>query len=142
MKMRRCIGLALASAIAVSGLGNAALAAETQTDDRPIITIERASGNFNTTVSAGKIKTLGSAISLQGGEVVSFDATYSPLNASVDFGILDSNNVFYYINATNGKVDGGVEVPANGSYTPAIRNNSSSSISVSGTVGSYKPSSK
>lgn len=134
MKTRRCFVLLLVLSVLAGSLGVPALAAEAQNDAAPISAIERASGWFNETVSAGKTKKLGSAISLKVGEVVTFDASYSPSNASVDFGIVDSKNVFHYINATNGEVDGGVEVPANGSYTPAIRNNSSGSISVSGVV--------
>lgn len=134
MKMRRCLGLALALAIAVCSLGGAAFAVETQPSDGYTISLERASGKFSTTVSAGKYKKIGSAISLQAGESVNFNASYSPSNVSVDFGILDSNNTFYHINATDGSVDGGVEVPVSGSYTPAIRNNSSKSISVTGSI--------
>lgn len=134
MKMRKCLGLALALSIAVGSFGAPTMAAETQSHREPISVIQKTAGRFNETVSAGKTKKLGSAFSLAGGETVTFNATYSPRSASVDFGVVDSNNVFFYITATNGSVDGGVTVTANGYYTPAIRNNSSSSISVSGTV--------
>lgn len=142
MKKRMCFGLALALAITACKLCTPVLAVEAQTAVTPISVIERASGSFNTTVSAGKYKKLGSAVSMAGGEIMNFNATYTPRSANVDFGLLDSNNVFYYVTSTTGSVDGDVAAPANGSYTPAIRNNSSSTISVSGTVGNYKPSSK
>ena len=140
MKMRRCFGLLLALSVVVSSFGVPALAAETRDNAAPISAIERASGWFNetghfdTTVSAGKIKKLGSEISLKAGESVNFIATYSPDQGSVDFGVLDSDNVFIYINVTGGSVDDGVTIEKSGKYTPAIRNNSSNTIYVSGTV--------
>ena len=134
MKTRKCFGLMLAFALVVSSLGASALAVEPQADVDPDPAIERASGWFNTTVSAGKYKTIGSAISMRVGDTLNFDAHYSPKDASVDFGIVDANNVFYYINSTTGAVYGGIEAPENGSYTPAIRNNPSGSISVAGIV--------
>lgn len=142
MKTKRCFGLLLTLSIVVGSLGVSALAAETRNGADSVSVIERSSGTFSTTVSAGKIKKLGSAISMAEGEIINFNATYSPRSASVDFGLLDSNNVFYYINSTTGSVDGDVAAPKNGSYTPAIRNNSSGTITVSGTVGNYKPGSR
>lgn len=134
MKKKICFGLVLALTITTCSLSTPALAAEVQNDAAPISAIERASGSFNTTISAGKYKKIGSAISLRAGESVNFDANYSPSNASVDFGLLDSDNVFHYINSTTGSVNGGVEAPENGSYTPAIRNNSTKTISVTGVI--------
>lgn len=134
MKMRRCFGLLLALSVLDGSLGVPALAVESRDNAAPISAIERASGHFDTTVSAGKIKKLGSEISLKAGESVNFIATYSPDQGSVDFGVLDSNNVFIYINVTGGSVDDGVTIEKSGKYTPAIRNNSSNTIYVSGTV--------
>lgn len=134
MKLKRCFGLVLVLAIMVGSFGASSLAIETQ-GNNPISDIERASGSFSTTISAGKYKTIGSAISLAAGENVNFNATYSPRSVSVDFGVVDSNNVFTYITSSNGSVDGGVTIEVSGQYTPAIRNNSSSnSITVSGTI--------
>lgn len=134
MKRKSFFVVVLSLVIAVNGLGSTSLAAEAQEQRQPVSAIERASGHFSTTVSAGKYKKLGSAISMEGGEIINFNATYSPRSASVDFGLLDSNNVFYYINSTTGSIDGDVAAPENGSYTPAIRNNYSSSITVSGNI--------
>lgn len=134
MKLKRCFGIVMALVIAVNSLGVTSFAAETQKQPEPIV-IERASGRFDTTVSAGKTKPLGSAISLAKEETVTFNATYTPDNVSVDFGLLDSNNRFYYINVTKGSIiDGSVAAPIGGLYTPAIRNNSTGSITVSGSV--------
>lgn len=134
MRTRRCFGLLLVLSLLASSLGAPALAVEAQNNTAPISVIERASGNFNTTVSAGKIKKIGSAISLRNGESVKFIATYSPNQGSVDFGVLDSNNVFIYVNVTGGSVNDKVTIEKSGNYTPAICNNSSSTISVSGEI--------
>lgn len=61
-------------------------------------------------------------------------ANYSPENASLDFGLVDSNEKFHYINVTTGSIDKTIEIPENGSYTLVIRNNSSKSVKVTGTV--------
>ncbi len=134
MKLKRCFGIVMALVIAVNSLGVTSFAAETQKQPEPIV-IERASGRFDTTVSAGKTKPLGSAISLAKEETVTFNATYTPDNVSVDFGLLDSNNRFYYINVTKGSIiDGSVAAPLGASYTADIRNDSNGSITVSGSV--------
>lgn len=140
MKMRKYLGLVLVFSLAIGSLGTSTTAAEPQNDGETVSTIERASGWFSTDISAGKYKKIGGEISLMEGEGILFTATYSPRDASVDFGVVDSNNVFTYINVTTGIVDGGVAVTANGQYTPAIRNNSSDSINVAGTVTTGLPS--
>ena len=137
MKMRKRLSLMLALALVTGSFVSSTTAVESQISSEPVSAIERASGWFSETVSAGKTKKLGSGISLRVGEIVNFDASYSPSDASVDFGIVDSSNVFYYINSTTGSVDGDVAIPVTGSYTPAIRNNSSGSISVAGIIGAY-----
>lgn len=134
MKMRKCLGLALALSIAVGSLGAPTMAAEPQSHREPLPEIQRVSGSFNVIISAGKYKKVSSSFSLEAGETVTFNATYSPRSASVDFGLLDSSNVFHYFNVTTGSVDDGITVTARGQYTPAIRNNSTNPIDVSGFV--------
>ena len=67
-------------------------------------------------------------------ETVRIRANYSPEDASLDFGLIDSEGVFHYINVTTGSIDKTIEVPENGSYTLMIRNNSSKSVIVTGIV--------
>jgi len=67
------------------------------------------------------------------GEVVQITATYS-LSGSVDFGLVDSDGVFHYVNATNGRIDKSIEITESGTYIFAIRNNSSQEIKVSGYI--------
>ena len=55
-------------------------------------------------------------------------------DADVDFGIADKNGGFYYLEGENGSVSGSIEIPQNGTYTFAIRNNSDVSVNVTGFV--------
>lgn len=97
-------------------------------------TIMRASGSFDITIKANSKMEADTAFSLAAGETVRIRAGYSPENASMDFGLLDSDGVYHYINVTTGSIDKTIEVPENGSYTLMIRNNSSKSVKVTGIV--------
>lgn len=130
VKRKKFFGLALALAIALNSLGTS-FAAERQR--KPVTTL-KASGSFSTSVSAGKVMKLGGEVPLAGEEIVHFNAPFVPKVASVDFGILDSNNTFIYITASKGSVNGGITIAENGWYTPAIRNNSTNSVFVSGYI--------
>lgn len=74
------------------------------------------------------------SFTMSAGETVWIRANYSPENASLDFGLVDSNEKFHYINVTTGSIDKTIEIPENGDYTLAIRNNSSKSVKVTGDV--------
>ena len=52
----------------------------------------------------------------------------------MDFGLVDSEGIFHYVNVTTGSIDKTIEVPENGNYVFAIRNNSESTVKVSGFV--------
>lgn len=127
MKMRKYVGLMLAFVLAVSSLGTPAVATETE--------FQRSTGSFSMTISPGKYKKANTSFTLEAGETVTINATYTPRNASVDFGLVDANNTFTYINVTSGSIDDGViTVSTRGTYTLAIRNNSSNQVDVSGFV--------
>ena len=96
--------------------------------------VTRATGSFDITIKAKSKSTLESSFSLAAGETVRIRASYSPEDASMDFGLLDSDGVYHYINVTTGSIDKTIEVPENGSYTLVIRNNSSKSVKVTGIV--------
>ena len=90
--------------------------------------IIRATGNLDWTIEAD------TSFTMSAGETVRIRANYSPENASLDFGLVDSNEKFHYINVTTGSIDKTIEIPENGDYTLAIRNNSSKSVKVTGDV--------
>ena len=95
------------------------------------ILVTRASGSFSVSVSAGSIVGDRRELSLSKGETVQITATYSP-SGSVDFGLIDSDGVFHYVNATNGSIDKSIEITKSGTYIFAVRNNSSREVKVSG----------
>ena len=68
------------------------------------------------------------------GESVTINASYLPKTASVDFGLVDSDGIFHFVNVTGGSIDKTIRIKESGNYTFAVRNNSSSTIEVSGFV--------
>lgn len=71
---------------------------------------------------------------LEYGETVTITASYSPASASVDFGLIDSDGVFYPVRGSNGSINQTIRIDLRGTYTFAVRNNSSYKVSVSGFV--------
>lgn len=71
---------------------------------------------------------------LEENETVTINASYSPLSASVDFGLIAPDGYFYYSNVKNGSINKTIRVDERGNYMLAVRNNSSSTISVVGFV--------
>lgn len=92
--------------------------------------ITRATGNLDWTIEANGTVVADTSFTMSAGETVWIRANYSPENASLDFGLVDSNEKFHYINVTTGSIDKTIEIPENGDYTLAIRNNSSKSVTV------------
>lgn len=74
------------------------------------------------------------SISLPTRSTVTFNCSYSPSSASMDFGVIDSNGRFYYINIKEGSINQAIRISQAGSYQVAIRNNSSQTVSVVGFV--------
>lgn len=133
MWMRKQLSLALACALALSCLWVSAGAAEVVTPE-PELVVARATGRFSQDIPANTIVQTSVKLPLERGETVTIRAVYSPEYADVDFGLVDPDGLFHYINVTDGSVDTSIEVDQRGTYTFAIRNNSSFSISVSGYI--------
>lgn len=123
MKLKKFFCLALACAMAVSCLWVNAGAAETRATER-----------YDITIAAKTIVQASSSFPLEVGEVVTIKASYSPFSASVDAGLIAPDGLFYPINFTDGIIDAAIEVNQHGRYYLAFRNNSSSTISLSGYV--------
>lgn len=98
---------------------------------------ERAMGKFDVTVKAGELKPAKTGFPMAAGETVTINATYSPSSADVDFGLVDKNGRFHYLKGENGAFNEKIEIPQNGTYTFAIRNNSDVDIEVTGYVNYY-----
>lgn len=135
MRFRRVIELILVFAIAVNIVYSPAMATDME---RPVAGlqagVDRASGKFSMTISPGKLRRADSSFPLEAGEIVTINASFSPRTASVDFGLIDENDVFHYINVTNGSINEQIQVKTRGEYTLAIRNHSENELDVSGYV--------
>ena len=133
MWMRKQLSLALACALALSCLWVSAGAAEVSAPE-PELVVARATGRFSQDIPANTIVQTSVKLPLERGETVTIRAVYSPEYADVDFGLVDSDGLFHYINVTDGSVDTSIEVDQRGTYAFAICNNSYFSISVSGYI--------
>ncbi len=131
MKGKKILALLLACICILSSLCVPVAAAQPQ-DTGDIVIM--ATNRFNTAVPANTSIYVGNSFSLTAGEVVTIKATYTPFNASVDFGLIAPNGLFYGLSGSNGSFDEGIQVSQNGVYRLAIRNRSSVSIDVSGYV--------
>ena len=68
------------------------------------------------------------------GETITITASYAPASASMDFGLIDSDGVFYSVPGSNGSINQTIRIDLRGTYTFAVRNNSNYTVSVSGFV--------
>ena len=133
MKVKRLMSVLLACAMLVCSIGVYAGAVGSE-EDGAGVSIQRASGRFSMDIPADTLAKTNRTFSLKAGETITINASYSPSSASVDFGYLDPDGLFHYVTATGGSVNYTFEVEERGSYTLAIRNNSSRTVSVSGYV--------
>ena len=138
MGMKKVLSCFLAGVVIAGSLGISASAVEVKEEvltDRVIeMEITRATGSFDMTVPAKSTLRADDSFPLEVGETVTIKAVYSPFSASVDFGLVDSDGIFHYLRASNGTFDKTIEIEERGNYIFAVRNNSSSSVSVSGFV--------
>lgn len=93
-----------------------------------------ASGSFNMSVSPNGRSQADKTFPLEAGETVRIYATYSPDDASVDFGLIDPNGIFHYFNVTDGTIDKTIEIAERGNYRLAVNNNSGKTVKISGFV--------
>ena len=85
-------------------------------------------------IPGGKSVQADTSFPLDVGETVTIKASYSPFEASVDFGLIAPDGYFYYFNTTSGSADKTIEVDEAGTYTFAVRNNSDQTVKVTGFV--------
>lgn len=97
-------------------------------------TLLRARVSADGTYSAHSIYTITQPVSLQARSTVTFNCSYSPSSASMDFGVITSDGKFYPINVKGGSINQTLGISQAGSYQVAIRNNSSQTVSVVGFV--------
>lgn len=96
--------------------------------------VPRITGSFSTRIPANSAFGSDISFSLEAGEAVTINASYSPASASVDFGVIAPDGKFYAVNVTGGSINKTIYVNERGNYMFAIRNNSSYELSISGFV--------
>lgn len=133
MERKRVYGMLLACVLMIGSFSPYAEAVN-RVDSSTKISIQRASGRFSMEIDGDTLLPANQSFPLDAGETINIRATYSPSSASVDFGYLDPDGLFHFVNVTGGSVNYTFEVEERGSYTLAIRNNSSRTVSVSGYV--------
>ena len=74
------------------------------------------------------------SITLEAGETVTLNCTYSPADANVLFGLLAPDGGYYYFDVTGGNIQETVKVNMRGAYTLHIINNSDTLVTVMGSV--------
>lgn len=134
MKRKKVIGIMILCAMLISSLGISAGAAADISQGEASDMVVRASGKFSMDVPANTIAKAGSSFPLEAGETVTIKASYSPFSASVDFGLIAPDGLFYSMPGSDGGFDETIRVDERGQYTFAVKNNSSKTVSVSGFV--------
>lgn len=131
MKGTKIAALVLACMCVLGSIYVPASAAQVSaTSDVIIMATER----FSTSIPANKTVYVGDSFSLAAGEVVTIWATYSPIDASIDFGLIAPDGLFYGLGGKDGVFYKPIKASQSGLYRLAIRNSSSISVSVSGHV--------
>ena len=130
--------MVLACVLTVGSLGMPVDAAESE-ETTPVnrmlnFLTPRATGSFSMTIPAKTKLSANTSFPLAAGETVTIKASYAPFSASVDFGLIAPNGVYYYFNITNGSIDKTIRVPESGDYILQIRNNADVEVEVAGFV--------
>lgn len=138
MYLKRFFCVVLVCMLSVELVGMPAGATEmeyaTKENDMLNFMVSRATGSFNMAIPAKTKLSASTSFPLAAGETVTIKASYSPFSASVDFGLIAPNGMYYYFNVTNGSIDKTIQVPENGDYTLQIRNNADVEVEVAGFV--------
>lgn len=138
MQLKKKLSLILACVVSICCL-NIGAVAETQWDNNFIEITQgtmRATKTFEVTVSAHGNANANAkdSFSMEAGETVRIRGIYSPEDASMDFGLIDSAGVFHYVNVKDGSIDQTFKISESGTYRLGIRNNSGKTVTVSGFV--------
>ena len=133
MRTKSCLCVLIVCVLSVACFGTNVEAVDSGAQE-PEIFASRASGRFSMDIPGGALVTADQDFPMEAGETVTIKASYSPFDASVDFGLIDSDGSFHYFNTNDGTFDKTIKIKERGYYTLAVRNNSSDTINVSGYV--------
>lgn len=95
---------------------------------------QRATNRVDITVKPNTTATIGAPLSMEAGETVTINCTYSPRTADVDFGLITPQNTFAFVTGENGNCNQTIRINETDSYYFAVRNNSSSAVELMGYV--------
>ena len=133
MGLRRHLCLLLACIAMFSCLSVTGAAADFE-EQATEISERRATGKFDFEIPANTIMKASTSFPMEYGETVTITASYSPAEASVDFGLIDADGLFYPVRGNDGSIKQTIRIDLRGTYTFAVRNNSDYKVSVLGFV--------
>ena len=131
LKKHYCLVLAC---ITIFGCFSVPAAAADVGEQRTAITERRATGKFDFEIPGKTMMKASSSFPMDYGETITITASYVPASASMDFGLIDSDGTFYPVRASDGSINQTIRIDLKGTYTFAVRNNSSYEVAVSGFV--------
>lgn len=131
MKIKRLWAVLLACMLTLSYAIVPVCAADIPEDSTPIL---RVSGRIDQSISANSIVAMEDSFSLEEGDVVSFNCTYTPKSANMNFGVIAPDGKFHFLSCTSGSINKSFTVGQSGQYTIAIRNNENYAVTVKGTI--------
>ena len=152
MRIKKFLAVFLACAITMGALSLTASADTGHSDDilrmedmkREMIDVSkvevleessmRATGSINSDIPANTLGVSDIKFSLEVGETVTINCSYSPAIASMDFGVIAPDGYFYFLSVKEGSINRSIAVSQRGGYSMAIRNNSSYIVTVVGFV--------
>lgn len=132
MKTKRFFSLLLSCLLVLGCLAAPARAVMTS-EPKTETVIMRATGRIDESISAKALMTL-AEVSLDSGETVTYNCSYTPRDANVKFGYIGPDGLFYGLSGYKGSIDKGIRVNQSGTYTLAILNKSDEAVTVWGTV--------
>lgn len=152
MRIKKFLAVFLACAITMGALSLTASADTGHSDDilrmedmkREMIDVSkvevleessmRATGSINSDIPANTLGVSDIKFSLEVGETVTINCSYSPAFANMDFGVIAPDGYFYSLNVKGGSINQSIRVSQSGSYAVAVRNNSSHTVTVVGFI--------
>lgn len=94
----------------------------------------RATNKVDMAIPPNSILRTDTPLSMEVGELVTINCTYSPRMADVDFGLITPRNTFIYVEGKNGNCNQTIRINETGRYYFAVYNNSGETVEVSGYV--------
>ena len=80
----------------------------------PAAAAPKATNGVEVTISSNSFVRIGSSLSMESGETVTINCTYSPRNADIDFGLITPENKFRYLPGDSGSCKYAVEINKTG----------------------------